>query len=142
MKLSKYTKNNRTIFTFIYILRWIPIWKKLLMVSDTSISFLTGEFLLLLCKGNVERFLGHVGFESAAGFLYSKGLLSNENKLKPIEKSEIESSISSDEEYFKSHPDHLKLESKDHTPNVPETEEEIEELEYLMKRISDYNSRN
>ena len=117
------------------------------MVSDTSISFLTGEFLLRLCKGNVERFLGHVGFESAAGFLYSKGLLSNENKVNySIHKSidtdiDTESSISSDEEYFKYHPDHLKLESKDHTPIVPETEEEIEELEYLMKRISDYNSR-
>lgn len=101
-----------------------------MVVSDTSITFLTGEFLLKLCKGNVARLLRHVSFESAAGFLYSKGLFKGAEK--PIDPE----GDSSDEEFFNSH-----SVEPNHTPLVPETEEEEQELEYLMKRISEYNSK-
>lgn len=110
-------------------------WKKLLIVSDTSITFLTGEFLLKLCKENVARFLRHVSFESAAGFLFSKGIFKGgvfeaETPIDP-------NGESSDEEYFNSNPE----EPTNHTPLIPETEEEVRELEYLMKKISEYNAK-
>lgn len=112
-------------------------WKKLLVVSDTSISFLTGEFLLNLCKDNLARLLRHVGFESAAGFLYSKGILKGgpvfdcESKIDP-------EGDSSDEEFFLNNP----AEPAGHTPLIPETQEEADELEYLMNKITEYNSKS
>ena len=91
--------------------------------------------MLKLCKENVSRFLKHVSFESAAGFLYSKeifkgGVFEAETPVDP-------NGESSDEEYFNSHP----IEVNNHVPLIPETEEEEQELEYLMKKISEYNSK-
>lgn len=110
--------------------------KKLLVVSDTSVTFLTGEFLLKLCKENVTRFLRHVSFESAAGFLFSKGIFKGgffeaETTINPYWES-------SDEEYFNSTPPE---EPTNHTPLIPENENDEQELEYLMKKISDYNAK-
>lgn len=104
-------------------------------MADTSITFLTGEFLLKLCKENVTRFLRHVSFESAAGYLFSKGIFKGgvfkaESPIDP-------NGESSDEEYFNSNPE----EPKNHTSLIPETEEEEQELEYLMKKISEYNAK-
>lgn len=107
----------------------------MLQSSDTNISFLTGEFLLKLCKDRVARFNRHLGFECTAGYLYSKGLL-KEAKRTNDEIEELGSST--DEEYFLNNPS----EPVKHTPDFPENEEESNELEYLMKKISDFNERN
>lgn len=107
------------------------------MSTDTSVSFLIGELLLGLCKGNVSRLIRHLGLGSCAGYLYRKGLFKDgsvcsEDVLDP-------SGESSDEEYFLSHP--LTIADDEHTPFVPETEEEEQELEYLMQKITEYNSK-
>jgi len=109
----------------------------LLVVSDTSITFLTGEFLLKLCKENVVRFLRHVSFESSAGFLYSKGIFKGGCDFECDDEVDPEGE-SSDEEYFLAHPAEP---TNPITPVMPETLEEADELEYLMKKITDYNSR-
>ena len=93
---------------------------------------MTGEFLLKLCKGNVSRFLRHFSFESSAGFLYSKGIFKGGDCSFD---SEVESS---DEEYFLIHPAESK--SNDITPMIPKSQEEYEELEHLMKKITEFNS--
>ena len=78
-----------------------------------------------------------MSFESSAGFLYSKGIFKGgcafecEGEVDPEGES-------SDEEYFLKHPAKL----ADHTPMIPETQEEADELEYLMKKITEYNSRS
>jgi hypothetical protein len=80
--------------------------------------------------------LRHVSFESAAGFLYSKGIFKGgvfEADV-PIDPN----GESSDEDYFNSNPVES---SSNHTPILPETEEEEKELEYLMNKISDYNAK-
>ena len=59
-----------------------------------------------------------------------KGLMQDE-----CNPDELESS--SDEEYFKQHP----MEPEPVQQIVPETEEEARELEELMGRIQEYNSR-
>ena len=112
-------------------------WKKLLVVSDTSITFLTGEFLYKLCEENVARFLRHVSFESSAGFLYSKGIFKGGSVFECESKVDPEGE-SSDEEYFLKHP----AEGANHTPMMTVTQGEDEELEYLMNKITEYNSRN
>lgn len=91
--------------------------------------------MLKLCQDNISRFLRHLSFESAAGFLYSKeifkgGIFEAEIPVDPCGES-------SDEEYFNSHP----LEVTNNVPSIPETEEEEQELECLMKKISEYNSK-
>ena len=107
------------------------------MSTDTSVSFLTGELLLNICKDNVPRFTRHLGFESCAGYLYRKGLL--KNGALPSEEVIDPNGESSDEEYFLANPQVL---TSNHTPLIPETEEEERELEYLMNKISDYNSKS
>lgn len=102
---------------------------------DISITFLTGEFLLKLCKGNVSRFIRHVGFESSAGYLHTKGLLKG-GAVNVNSRIDLEGD-SSDEEYFALNP----LEPTNQSPLEAENEEEAAELEYLMKRISQYNER-
>lgn len=109
----------------------------MLLSPDTNISFLTGEFLLKLCKDRVSRLNRHLGFECTAGFLYSKGLVKVDAP-QGIKGGVEELGSSSDEEFFLTHsPDPV-----EHTPLYPEDEEDSKELEYLMKRISDYNARN
>lgn len=109
------------------------------MVPDTSISFLTGELMLNLCKGNVSRFLRHVSFESSAGFLYSKGIFKGGSAFE-CKESVDPAGESSDEEYFLANPP--PSEPTSHTPMMPETQEEADELEYLMNKITEYNSQN
>ncbi len=79
----------------------------------------------------------HVSFESAAGFLHSKGLF-KDGVFEAGTSSVDPNGESSDEEFFNSNP---VVPSDNHTPLVPETEEDFQELEYLMKRISEYNAK-
>lgn len=116
---------------------WNKEWKELLVASDTSISFLTGELLFNLCKGNIKRLIRHVGFESAAGYLYSKGIL-KDGVVDEGSQGLAVNEESSDEEYFKANPP----QPANHTPLVPETEEDAQELEYLMDKITEYNSKS
>lgn len=107
------------------------------MSSDSSISFLIGELLYKLCKEDAQRLTSHIGFESLAGYFYSKGILKGGVHLESSSVS-LEGD-SSDEEYFRDHPVER---SKDETPIIPETEEEARELEYLMQKITEYNSKS
>lgn len=92
-----------------------------------------------MCKEKATRLIRHVGFESLAGYFYSKGMLrGNESPIEDEIIAEESTSISSDEEYFNKFPEEL----KENTALIPETEEEVKELEYLMKRITEYNSKS
>ncbi len=133
-KDNHYRKAFRSKFLTVNNLDFIKQWKILLLSSDTSISFLTGEFLYSLCEGNANRLIRHVGFETLAGYFYSKGIL----KGRDLESNIVIEGDSSDEEYFKDHP----IEEMEHTPLIPESEEEALELEYLMQKITEYNSKS
>lgn len=98
--------------------------------TDEKVILSIGELLLFLCKGNVARLIRHVGFGTCAGFLYMKNLLHDQAHQEDFESS-------SDEEYFKLHPQQLQPPLSE----IPKTEEEIREFEELMNRISDFNAR-
>ncbi|TEB19381.1 hypothetical protein C9890_0222 [Perkinsus sp. BL_2016] len=85
-----------------------------------------------MCKGNTVRLTRHIGFESLAGYFYSKGILKEET-IVGVE------SLSSDEEYFHENPEE---EVTNNGSLIPETEEEEAELEYLMQKITEYNARS
>lgn len=98
--------------------------------TDEKVTLSIGELLFALCKGNVARLIRHVGFGTCAGFLYMKNLLHDQARQEDFESS-------SDEEYFKLHPQEV----QPVLAEIPKTEEEIREFEDLMNRISDFNTR-
>ena len=114
---------------------FLDVWKRLLLDLNTNISFLCGELLYKMCKGNTVRLTRHIGFESLAGYFYSKGIL-NEETIVGVGQPE---SLSSDEEYFHENPEE---EAANNGSLIPETEEEEAELEYLMQKITEYNARS
>ncbi len=110
----------------------LELWKEALSHPEVQMSISSGEFLFLLCGSQVSRLISHLGFGSCAGYLHMKGLLHDQ-----AVSSSNNHELSSDEEYFSTHP------STPENSNgpVPETEEEIQEYESLMAKICEFNSR-
>lgn len=75
----------------------------------------------------------HIGFECIAGYLHQSNLLS---QLQDEEDSAARE-LSSDEEYFISKPN----DPIPQTPSAPRNAEEAKELEELMERIYEFNTR-
>jgi hypothetical protein len=106
-------------------------WHNLLSRADDNISSCSGELLLELCKGRADRLIRHVGFEHVAGFLFSRNLLNS------LDGEVANQDASSDEESFKAHPKPQSSASS----SQPTSQEEVDELNNLMAKISDYNAR-
>ncbi|KAM8729564.1 chaperone Ric-8A isoform 1-T2 [Acanthopagrus schlegelii] len=105
---------------------------RLMTHLDTDVKHCAADFLFVLCKENVSRFVKYTGYGNAAGLLASRGLLGGQSCRAPATDGQYSSDSDSDTEEYRQVKDRINLvtgrvETEQPDPMEGMTEEEKEE---------------
>ncbi|XP_036936896.1 synembryn-A [Acanthopagrus latus] len=105
---------------------------RLMTHLDTDVKHCAADFLFVLCKENVSRFVKYTGYGNAAGLLASRGLLGGQSCRAPSTDGQYSSDSDSDTEEYRQVKDRINLvtgrvETEQPDPMEGMTEEEKEE---------------